>query len=314
MWKKIKKALKNPRLIGLYLLASPLGRLISDRPFLQMKYRLSMGKKLNLDNPITYTEKLQWLKLYDRRPIYTTMVDKYAAKEYVSKVLGEEYVVKTYGVWDKFDDIDFDALPNKFVLKCTHDSGNVVICTDKASFDVSSAKKKLCARLHVNYYYYHREWPYKNVPPRFIAEEYLEEAQDKNSIVSEYIKSPDDFKFLCFNGEPKILMIEKDRFKGSNGHTVDFFDMDFNHLEFTVDGYPNSATPIAKPQKFDEMVRLARQLTVGIPQIRMDFYCINDKIYFGEFTFYHASGMFKPEPENWDEIMGSWIELPEKTV
>ena len=276
-------------------------RFIPDRLWIQIKYRMFFGCFCNLKKPQTYNEKLQWLKLHDRNPVYSTMVDKYEAKKYVADIIGEEYIIPTIGIWNKFEDIDFDSLPNKFVLKCTHDSGGLVICRDKAKLDIEAARKKINKSLNRNYYHMHREWPYKNVKPRIIAEQYMEDESGYE------LK---DYKWFCFDGHPKALFIAKDRGVEGEETKFDFFNEDFVHLPFT-NGHPNSPDPVAKPTSFDEMKRLASKLSLGFPHLRVDFYDINGKIYFGELTFYHWSGMVPFEPKEWDYIFGSWIKLPQ---
>lgn len=304
MLKKLLRIIKNPSIIPLRILQSRLCYGMPDEQYLKIKYRLKFGKKLDLNNPKTFNEKLQWLKLYDRRPEYTTMVDKYAAKEYVAGLIGDEYIIPTLGVWNSFDDIDFDSLPDQFVLKCTHDSGTVVICKDKATFDVAAARKIINRRINFSYYYVHREWPYKDVPKRIIAEKYMEDR--KTSELR-------DYKFFCFGGEAKMMFIASDRFTEGVETKFDFFDMDFNHLDFT-NGHPNADVPPSKPENFENMRRLAEIIAAGIPQCRIDFYDVNGEIYFGEITFFHWSGLVPFDPPEWDEKIGSWIELPEKTI
>jgi hypothetical protein len=263
-----------------------------------------MGKKLNLDNPITYNEKLQWLKLYDRNPGYTALVDKCEVKVKVAEIIGEEYIIPTIGVYEKFDDIDFDLLPNQFVIKCTHDSGGLVICRDKSKLDISAARNKINKFLKRKYYYQWREWPYKNVKPRIIVEQYMEDTSTRELR---------DYKFFCFGGVPKLIFIASDRQKAGEETKFDFFDMDFNHLPFT-NGHPNAAVPPAKPAMFEKMKELAAKLSSGIPHVRVDFYEVDGRIYFGEMTFYHWSGMVPFDPEEWDYTLGSWITLPERWV
>lgn len=271
--------------------------------FLKKKYKITMGKELNLENPVDYTEKLQWLKLYDRRPEYTVMVDKYEAKKYVAQRIGEQYVIPLLGVWENANDIDFSALPDQFVLKTTHDSGALVICKDKKTLDIEAAKKRLNHFLKRRYYDCNREWPYKNVKPRIIAEKYMEDSA---------FKELRDYKFFTFGGEPKVLYIAQGR--GRGGETVaDFFDMDFNHLPFTID-HDMADLPPQKPKCFEEMKRLAAILSEGTPQLRVDFYEVDGHVYFGEMTFFHCSGFEAFHPKEWDEIFGSWVTLPPKHV
>ena len=293
---KIIKYLKNP-----LLLIGPLGyrgwfNWIKDDRYLQILFRTKMKRPLNLDNPQTFNEKLQWLKLHDRKPIYTVMVDKYTAKKYVAKKIGKEYIIPTLGVWDRFDDIDFDMLPNQFVLKCTHDSGGLVICRDKSKFDKKLARKKITASLKRNYYYFGREWPYKNIKPRIIAEKYMQNNSEENLT---------DYKFFCFNGEPRIMYISKDN---SQNPTTDFFDMNYNLLNIRMKD-PNSEQPPEKPEQFDKMIGLAKIISQNIPHLRVDFYIVKGSIFVGELTFFHNSGFTPIRPYKWDLKLGKWIDL-----
>ncbi len=269
--------------------------------FLKREYRFFMGEELDLDNPKKYTMKLQWLKLYDQRSEYTTMVDKYTVKQYVAERIGQEYVIPLLGVWERVEDIDFDSLPEKFVLKTTHDSGGLVICKDKSKLNVEEAKKKLKYFLGRKYYDYNREWPYKNVKPRIIAEAYMEDST---------YKELRDYKFFTFGGVPKVLYIAQGRGKGEPT-VADFFDMEFNHLPFTID-HDMASVPPQKPKNFELMQELAAKLSEGTPQLRVDFYEVDGRVYFGEMTFFHCSGMAPFHPEEWDEIFGSWVVLPPK--
>lgn len=272
---------------------------LAPEEFLKRMYRISIGKELDLDHPVMYTEKLQWLKLYDHRPEYTQMVDKYAVKAYIAEKIGQEYVVPLLGVWDSVEDIDFDNLPQQFVLKTTHDSGGIVVCKDKSQLDVSAAKRKLNYFLKRNYYDHNREWPYKNVPHRIIAESYMEDSRQGELR---------DYKFFTFGGVPKVLYIAQGR--GLGGETVaDFFDMEFNHLPFTIDHDMAQKMP-EKPVNFDLMKELAAKLSAGTPQLRVDFYEVDGKVYFGEMTFFHCSGMEQFHPEEWNRIFGDWVTLP----
>ena len=286
------KIKNNPEKILFGLTRIGVANVLSDKVYLRMIYRLAMGKKLDLDNPKTFNEKLQWLKLNDRKDIYTTMVDKYEAKKYVAELIGEDHIVPTLGVWDSFDDIDFEKLPNQFVLKCTHDSGGLVICKDKKTLDVKKAKKKINKSLKTKFFYRGREWPYKNVTPRIIAEKYLED--ESGGLI--------DYKFFCYKGKVKNLFVATER--NANTETkFDFFDREFNHLPFT-NGHPNAKMIPEKPKKFGEMIELSELLSKSIPFVRMDFYEVEDKVYFGEMTFSHWSGLVPFDPPEWDEKMG----------
>lgn len=276
---------------------------MSAEEFLRRKYRFSMGRELDLDHPTAYTEKLQWLKLYDHQPVYTTMVDKYAVKAYVTDTIGAEYVVPLLGVWERAEDIDFDSLPQRFVLKTTHDSGGIVVCKDKAALDIPAAKKKLRFFLNRDYYSCNREWPYKNVKPRIIAEAYMEDPRQGELR---------DYKFFTFGGEPKVLYIAQGRGRGEPT-VADFFDMEFNHLPFTID-HDMAPVPPEKPVNFELMKELAAKLSQGTPQLRVDFYEVDGHVYFGEMTFFHCSGMAPFHPEKWDRIFGDWVTLPPKQI
>lgn len=273
--------------------------LIPDKIYLRCLFRLRVGYKLNLKNPTSFNEKLQWLKIYNRHNLQTKMVDKAEVKKYVAELIGEEYIIPTIAVYDTPDQIDFESLPNQFVLKCTHDSGGVVVCKDKSTLNKDEVRAKFGRWLKTNYFYQNREWPYKNVKPRIIAEQYMEDESGYE------LK---DYKWFCFNGEPKVLFIAADRGMENEETKFDFYDMDFNHLPFT-NGHPNASKLPRKPKGFDQMKELAAKLSVGEPHVRVDFYDINGCVYFGELTFYHWSGMVPFEPQEWDYIFGSWIKI-----
>ena len=275
-------------------------RFVPDKLYIQMYYFAHFKKFCNLKNPKTYNEKLNWLKLHDRNPLYTTLVDKYAAKEYVARIIGNGYIIPTLGVWDTFDDIDFDKLPNQFVLKCTHDSEGLVIVQDKNKLDKDAAKKKIEAALRQNFYYIGREWPYKNVKPRIIAEQYMEDHVDGELR---------DYKFFCFNGEPKAMFIASDR--ASDHVKFDYFDMQFNHLDIKQK-YPHAQKTLRKPVTFEEMIEFSKILSKGYLHVRVDFYEVDGHLYFGELTFYHFSGFMPFEPDRWDKVFGEWLELPKE--
>lgn len=297
-FKKIAQWGKDPMRFynGLLLKFSPL---LPDKFFLSCMVRVRCGYWPNWKAPHTFNEKLQWLKLYYRRSEYTTMVDKYAVKDYVAKIIGEKYVIPTLGVWDKPEDIDWGSLPNRFVLKTTHGGGNtgVVICKDKASFDIEKAIEKLNKSLKQDLYRTLREWPYKNVPRRILAEQFIESAGGDLP----------DYKFFCFNGVVKALFIGTER--GSGDVKFDYFDADFNHLDL-VQFHPMSGKQLPKPSNFEEMKQIACKLSQGMPHVRVDLYDVNGIIYFGELTFYHHGGVTPFHPKEWDDIFGSWLILP----
>lgn len=296
-----KSYIRNPKSFLISVVMN-LNWLFSDETYLKILYFIHLGKSLNLKNPTTFTEKLQWLKLYNHRQEYTTMVDKYAVKEYVRNILGDEYIISTIGVWNKPEDIDFESLPNRFVLKTTNGGGGggVVICKDKSQFNKEAALVQLKHSLAIDIYKTYKEWPYKNVPKRILAEEFIE---DKNNSVIR------DYKFYCFSGKVAYLMIADGRF--SEEKTFDYFDRDFNHLPFTQSA-KNSNLDIPKPKSFDEMVACAEKLSAGIPHVRVDLYNVGGKIYFGELTFFDASGFDSFEPEIWDSKIGALLQLPDK--
>lgn len=276
-----------------------LAAVLPDKLYLSLKYRMKFGKNINWENPQTFNEKLQWLKVYDRNPLYTTMVDKYAAKQYVANIIGEEHIIPTLGVWDRAEDIDFDSLPDQFVLKATHDSGRVLICRDKSTFDREKAIAEMNISLKRDFYAVTREWPYKNVPRRIIAEKYMEDS-DSDDL--------EDYKLMCFNGEVCCSFVCSDR-NSKDGLHVTFFDKEWNRLPFTR-LYPASDIDIEKPKAYHKMLALAQKLSKDIPFVRTDFYEINNKLYFGELTFYPGGGFEKFTPDEWDERLGKLIVLP----
>ncbi len=299
MLKRIKKAIKNPKLILLFFLNSRIFRLLPDDLYLKIKYRLTMGRKLDLNNPETFNQKLQWLKLYDRKPEYTQMVDKYEVRKYIKEIIGEEYLIPLLGVYDSFEEIDFDNLPDEFVLKPNHTSGNVFICKDKSKIDYKKLKKEVNRWLKREYYWLHREWPYKNVKPRIICEELIK---------TENGGFPYDYKFYCFNGEPDNVMVCIERESGNPKFY--FFDNEWNLLRYNLAGInaPQGFT-LPKPKKMDEMFMLAKKLSSGFPFIRVDFFCENEKIYFGELTFFPASGFDVNLLKETDILFGEKLEL-----
>lgn len=273
---------------------------VDDEKYLKKKFKSLMGKELDLKNPQTFNEKLQWLKLYNRRDEYTMMVDKVAVRDYISEKLGEEYLIPCLGVWDNPEDINFDELPEKFVLKCNHNSGlGMCICKDKSKLDIEKVKKELKKGLEQDYYMTNREWPYKNVPRKIIAEKFM---------VDESGTELKDYKLFCFDGKPCYMFIATDRSTPGVETKFDFYDMEFNHLPFT-NGHPNSDKVIQKPKGFEEMKELACKLSEGIPHVRIDFYDINGKVYFGETTFFHWSGMVPFEPAEWDYKFGELLNI-----
>lgn len=272
---------------------------VSDETFLKIKFRQSLGKPLNLAHPQTYNEKIQWLKLHDRDPLYTRLVDKYEVRSFIADRLGSAYSVPLVGgPWNSPEEIDFDALPDQFVLKCTHDSGGLIICRDKSALDRDQIRRKLSTSLARNYFWSKREWPYKDVPPRIIAERYMQDGDTQNLNV---------YKILNFGGTPRIIQtIQNDKTKAE---TIDYFDTDWNLLDLRQ-GFPNSEVPLPRPKTLPDMLRAAAILSAGFPTLRTDFYEINGRVFFSEITFYTDSGLCPFEPPSWDLLLGTWTRLP----
>lgn len=295
--KRIFKYITNPRLVGGYVLRHMFSHLFNDRTFVMLEYYFEVGKKLSLKKPMTFNEKLQWLKLNNKKTEYTDFVDKYKAKEYVRSVLGEKNIIPTLGVWDDFSEIDFSMLPEQFVLKTTHDSGGVVIVKDKSKMNVNAAKNTLEKSLRRNYFYEHREFPYKNVRPRIIAEKYM---------VDESGVELKDYKVFCFNGVPRIIQVDYDRFVN---HKRNLYDTEWKRLPFTLKYPTDWEVDFPKPKNFDEMLRVSTKLSQGMPFVRVDLYNVDGDVYFGELTFFHGSGFEKFTPEEWNLKLGNWINI-----
>lgn len=277
---------------------------MEDKKFLEKKFKSAFHRELDLDDPQTFNEKLQWLKLYDRDSRYTQYVDKYLVREYVKEMIGEEYLIPLLGVWNAADDIDFDKLPDQFVLKCNHNSGlGMYICKNKKIMDYTKVISELKKGLKQDYYLTAREWPYKNVPRKIIAEKY---------IVDESGYELKDYKFYCFNGKVKLVMINSDRMTDKKTK-ANYFDENYQPLDFEW-GYENADVIPEKPEKFELMKSLAEKLAANIPHVRVDFYQTPEGVYFGEMTFFDGSGFDEIKPIEWDYKIGSWIELPSKRV
>lgn len=275
-----------------------ISKIIPSKIYLKIVYRIKIHKRLNLKNPQTFNEKIQWLKLYDRKDTYTKMVDKYDVKKYVSKIIGEEYIIPTLGIYDNYNDIKFDKLPNSFVIKCTHDSGGVAICKDKNTFDFINARKIIGKSLRNNYYYHGREWPYKNVQARIIIEKYMEDSETKELR---------DYKFFCFNGIVRCFKIDYNRM---TNHRANYYSREGELLNFgECICPPEYDKKVDLPKNLNKMIGLAERLSKNFAFLRVDFYEVNNKIYFGELTFYPASGFGKFEPEEYDRILGDMLKL-----
>lgn len=300
----INKWLENPWRIANSMARRGWLNFLPDKAYLSVMYRAAFSKKLNWKTPETFSEKLQWLKLNDRKEQYAKMVDKYESKKYVSTRIGEEYIIPVLGgPWNQPEEIELDKLPNQFVLKTTHDCGGVFICKDKQAFDIETAKTMLKKHLRRNYYLHCREWPYKNVQHRIYAEEYLSTGADTSELR--------DYKFFTFNGEPKLMYIASGRdYTEQNDQVVyaDFFDMEFNHIDLRID-HENAPVCPAKPDNFDLMVECARKLAKGTKHLRVDFYEVEGRLYSGELTFFHCGGLRKFITEEWDTVLGGWISL-----
>lgn len=307
MASRIIKALSHPRDLLVYVITRyKLASSLSDEKYLKLIYRIMFGKRLNLEHPETFNEKLQWLKLNDRNPLYPRMVDKVTAKDYVASIIGEKYIIPTLAVYKDVDDIHLEELPEQFVLKTNHSGGNtgVVICRDKNTFDLEAAKKKLRVSLKSDMFSNTREWPYTQIKPQVFAEKFMTEGEKIDRGLS-------DYKFFCFDGVVKALFVGTERNTGDV--KFDFYDADFNHLDL-VQTHPMSGRVLVKPRNFELMKQIAEKLSKGIPHVRVDLYNISGEIYFGELTFYHHGGFQPFHPESWDRVWGEWITLPGKRL
>lgn len=296
--KTVLSLLKNRQGMVIPLDANRLTPWLSDEAFSKIAFKQMMGYKLNLKNPTTFNEKLQWLKIYDHRPEYTDLVDKLKAKEIVGEKIGQEHIVPVYGAWERAEDIDFNSLPDRFVLKCNHDQGSVILVPDKGKLDRESAVAELRGKLKHNIFYGTREYPYKNVSPRVFAEQYLQ-------------SDITDYKFYCFNGEPRFLYCGMGMMRAHVGQ-VDFFDLDWNLMPFYRTDYGRLGM-VPRPKCLDEMIQIARTLSAGVPFVRIDLFAVEGRVYFSEFTLCPASGFMKFVPEKYDRIVGEWLKLPDKT-
>lgn len=288
-----KKVFKN-RELRLKLISGL--KYIPTKPYLKAVYWIKTGKHLNLNNPKTFCEKSNWLKINDIHLEYANLVDKINVRPYVNDIMGEDMFFPLYGTWEHYKDINFNELPEKFVLKCNHDSGSVKIIKSKSDIDHEKLNRFFEDRLKLNSYVIGREYPYKDVKPMIMAEEYMTPNGEEDI---------NDYKFFCFNGKPEIMFIATDR---SSDVKFDFFDMDFNHLDI-VNIHPQSGNKIEKPDNFDKMVEIAAKLSQGMKFVRIDLYDINGKIYFGEYTFFHGGGFWPFSPKEWEDKLGDLIEI-----
>lgn len=282
---------------------------LSDKNYLRLLYHLTTGKTLHLFKPKLFSEKIQWLKLYYHNPQLTTLADKVSAREYVSKKIGKQYLVPTLGIYNTWEEIDFDSLPNQFVIKCTHDSGGISICKNKPLWDKENSKKIISNSLHHNYYQYSREWQYKNIPPRILIEELL--IDNSNTIDNGLI----DYKFYCFNGHPKFLYVAYNVVGvGKEEPRMIYLDLEWKKTPFQRPDHEPLPLQIKKPQVFDEMVEISKRLSNGIPFVRVDLYCIENKIYFSEMTFTPGGGFSPFYPLEWERKIGDMLVLPPKLI
>jgi hypothetical protein len=300
MLKKIKRAISEPTLLIGYLQRKDLFNWMTDKQYIKFSYLVAMNEKLDLSSPRTFNQKLQWLKLNNQSEEYSKVVDKYEVRDYIAAEIGQEYLIPLLGVWDKAEDIDYTTLPNEFVLKCTHNSGGVIVCRDKSGLDIEATNRKLNRLLKRRYYLYGREYPYKKVKPRIICEKYMDDGVGD---------LPNDYKILCFNGVPQNIMICSDR---KNGHAnYYFFDFEWNFLPYNkVDKDLPADFTFPKPNGLEEMYQLSEKLSKPYVVSRIDFYEINGKVYFGEITLFPASGLDRDITRETDELFGSRINLP----
>jgi hypothetical protein len=290
--------LKSPRKLIRSLGAHNFFNWLPDKQYLKLVYLGETGKKLNINNPTTYTEKLQWIKLYDRKPVYSKYVDKYAVRSYISEIIGEQYLIPLIGLYNRVEDINWDSLPGRFVIKCTHGSGSNIICLDKGKFDIEKSKVDLSAWMKKNWYWFGREWPYKNVKPRIICEEFI----------SNNGEPPMDYKVLCFNGKAKLIEVHIDRF---DKHKQDFYNIKWEKMQISQ-GTPTSNVILERPNVLEEMIQLSETLAQNIYHVRIDWYVIQKKLLFGEITFFDASGFCPFDSEKDEQEIGQWINLNER--
>ena len=302
--KKLIRIIRNPQVLLMYISNLRCFNLLSDKVYLKMKYRIYMGKKLNLDPPISFNEKLQWLKLHDRKPKYSTYVDKYAVRKHIEETIGNQYLVPLIGVYNHVTDIPWADLPNQFVLKCTHSSMTNIICSDKQQLDIDASIKQLSKWLKESYYWFGREWPYKSVVPKIICETYLGSEE----------QVPYDYKVLCFKGKAKLIEFHQNRF--TNNHTQDFYDPQWIRTSISQSGSfgENARELVEKPKCLEQMVLFSEQLASEFMHIRIDWYVVSDQLYFGEMTFYDGSGFDGFDDEKDDDLLGSWIQLNKKNI
>lgn len=296
---KFIMGIKNPRLVLMAFLNLKIFRLLSDSAYLKLRYFITLGEKLNLKNPKTFNEKLQWLKINDRKAIYTTMADKYSARQFIQNKYGKEYLIPLLGIWNKFDEIDFEKLPNQFVIKCTHDSASTYICKDKSKLNIKKLKKHCNKHLKKSYYYYAREWPYKNITPRIICEKYMINKNKKRGI---------EYKLICIQGKVQIIYARVNN-EPPKGTTLNFFDTNWNELPLKL-GFDSTSEVIKKPVNLSKMIEIAEEISKDIIFIRVDFYEIDNKLYIGELTFYPHAGWLNIDYDETTRALDELLQLP----
>ncbi|MDP5274722.1 ATP-grasp fold amidoligase family protein [Chengkuizengella axinellae] len=287
--------IKVPLKVFKHMGGSGLLNWLSDEFYLKLVYWCETGKKLNTANPSTFNEKLQWLKLHDRKPEYTRYVDKYEVRSYIKQSIGEQYLIPHIGIYNTVEEIDWNALPNQFVLKCTHSSGRNIICTNKDRLDIKESKRKLNKWLKRNHYWYGREWPYKNIKARITCEEFI----------SDTGKAPDDYKVLCFNGTVKLIQVHTNRFAN---HKQDFYDRNWRRTQISQEG-STSNTLLERPEHLNKMIQLSEKLASNMRHVRIDWFVVQGQLFFGEITFFDGSGFVEFDNHEDDHLLGSWIEL-----
>lgn len=298
--KRMQALFKEPGRILTGLASRGLMNWLPNRPYLKLVFRHTVGYPLNLEKPTTFNEKMQWLKLNYQTKQQVILADKVAVRSFVEEKIGADHLIPSIGVYDRVEDIPWEKLPNRFVLKCNHASTANIVCTDKSKLDIGDAKRKLRRWMGQSWYWYGREWPYKHIKPRILAEEFIDDGHQTGLV---------DYKFFCFDGQPRALFVARDRQSQDEETKFDFYDLDWNWLPI-INGHPNAKEPMERPAALEEMIRLSKVLSAGFPHVRVDWYCIKDKVLFGEMTFYHFSGFTPFVPSSWDKTFGEWLTLP----
>jgi hypothetical protein len=302
---KLLKIIKSPHILLNFITYNIANKgylkIMDDKQYLELMYYILMKKKLNPKNPSTFNEKIQWLKLYDRKPEYTIYADKYAVRQFIKDTIGEEYLIPLLGVYNSVEEIKWDKLPNQFVLKCTHASGANIICSNKTKLNIDKSKKKLKKWMRKNWFWYGREWCYKNIKPRIICEKFM---------VDESGVELKDYKFMCFNGVPKIIQVMSNR--NNRNYNLNHFDLNWDKISINRKSHKENKYYIKKPEKLGQMIEISKKISKKIPFARIDFYSVKDRMYFGEITLTPTSGYMDFENEKDNYLLGSWIKLPDR--